>query len=98
MSRERMILRKFCFGFVYSLSLAWIISAKRILSAIFEYTAGDDLISSGFNRTAAISEAAMSSTEFGLLPRLLLLGMLLLRFRLQLAPGLGGPLKTSFGP
>jgi hypothetical protein len=36
-----------------------------MLSAIFEYTTGDGLISSRFNRTAAISEAAMKRTAFG---------------------------------
>jgi hypothetical protein len=48
------------------LSLAWIISARRILSAIFAVTDGDGLISSLFSRTAAISEAAMSIAAFDL--------------------------------
>ncbi len=67
-----------------------------MLSAILAYTAGEDLISSRFSRTAAIKEAAINSTEAGLLASLLLFGMLL-RFRAQLAPGLGGALKTSPG-
>src|SRR5262245_7484643 len=49
----------------YPRSLAWIISARRMLSAIFECTAGDGLISSRFNRTAAMSDAAMSKTALG---------------------------------
>jgi hypothetical protein len=70
-----------------------------MLSAIFEYTAGEDLISSRFSCTAAINEAAINSTEFGLFASLFLLSLALslLRFREQLLPGLGGPLKTSFG-
>jgi len=36
-----------------------------MLSAILECTAGKDLISSRFNRTAAIKEAAMSIAAFG---------------------------------
>src|SRR5437016_7698065 len=45
--------------FPHPRSLDWIISARRMLSAIFEYTIGDDLISSRFSRTAAMSEAAI---------------------------------------
>ena len=41
--------------------------AKRILSAIFAWTTGDDLISSRFSRTAAMSDAAMRSPAFGFL-------------------------------
>jgi pimeloyl-ACP methyl ester carboxylesterase len=52
--------------------VSWIISARRMLSAIFEWTTGDDLISSRFSRTAAMSDAAMRSTAFGFLSSLLL--------------------------
>jgi hypothetical protein len=57
--------------FLHPRSLAWIISARRMLSAILEWTIGDDLISSRFNRTAAIKEAAMRRTAFGLVSSLL---------------------------
>jgi len=59
-------------------NLAWIISARRMLSAIFEWTLGDDRISSRFSRTAAISDAAMSRSAFGLFSASLLLLLLLL--------------------
>jgi hypothetical protein len=36
-----------------------------MLSAIFECTTGDGLISSRFNRTAAISDAAINKAAFG---------------------------------
>jgi hypothetical protein len=43
-----------------------------MLSAIFEWTLGEDLISSLFNRTAAMSEAAIRRTAFGFFSSLLL--------------------------
>src|SRR5205814_10031003 len=45
-------------------SLAWIISANRILSEIFAVTDGEGLISSRFSRTAAIKDAAMRIAAF----------------------------------
>jgi hypothetical protein len=36
-----------------------------MLSAIFEWTLGDDLISSRFSRTAAMSDAAIKRTALG---------------------------------
>jgi hypothetical protein len=58
-------------AFHHPRDLAWIISARRMLSATFEWTAGDGLMSSRFSRTAAIGEAAMRRTAFGLLSSLL---------------------------
>ena len=43
-----------------------------MLSAIFEQTIGDDLISSRLNRTAAMRDAAMSIAAFGFFSSLLL--------------------------
>jgi hypothetical protein len=48
--------------FSYPRNLASIISARRMLSAIFEWMVGDDLISSRFSRTAAMSEAGIRRT------------------------------------
>ncbi len=48
----------------YWCSRASIIFAKRMLSSILELTDGEDLISSLFKRTAAISEAAIKMALF----------------------------------
>jgi hypothetical protein len=53
-------------------SFAAIISASRMLSAILELTLGDDLISSRFKRTAAMSDAATSNAELDFFSTLLL--------------------------
>ncbi len=79
-------------------SLAGIISARRMLSAIFAVTDGDGRISSLFSRTAAISEAAMSITAFDLFSSLLLLLLASpLRRSEHVLLGDGGPLNTSVG-
>jgi hypothetical protein len=52
-------------GIALVVNLPWIISARRILSEIFAVTEGDALISSRFNRTAAMREEAMRRGEFG---------------------------------
>jgi hypothetical protein len=78
-------------------NLASIISARRMLSAILETTAGDDLISSRLSRTAAINEAAIRMALFIFFVSSLLLPVLpALRSRqLLLGLGQGLPLKTS---
>ena len=81
----------------YWRSLAWIISARRILSAIFAVTDGDDLISSLFSRTAAMSEAAMSITAFDLFSSGLLIVVSSLRCAEHVLLGDGRPLNTSAG-
>jgi hypothetical protein len=76
-------------------NLASIISARRMLSAILETTAGDGLISSLLSRTAAINEAAIRMALLILFVSSLLLPVLpALRSR-QLSLGQGLPLKTS---
>jgi hypothetical protein len=79
----------------------WIISANRILSAIFAVTEGDGLISSLFNRTAAMKEAAISIAAFGLLSLvwLALFSLVPSIFRRseQVLLGDGCPLNTSVG-
>jgi hypothetical protein len=95
LSEQRSAATRYGKHWSYPLSRTWIISARRMLSAIFALTTGDDFISSRFKRTAAISEAAMSKTESGLFASLLLLALLTLRFARQLALGPGGPLNTS---
>src|SRR5258708_5289050 len=66
-----------------------------MLSAIFELTAGEGLISSLFRRTAAINEAAIKMALFTFFPSLLpLLPAFCSR---QLLLGQGAPLKTSLG-
>jgi hypothetical protein len=82
-------------------SLAWIISANRMLSAIFAVTDGDGLISSRFNRTAAMKEAAIRTAAFDLLS-LVWLTLLLLTPSIfcrsgQVLLGDGCPLNTSVG-
>jgi hypothetical protein len=67
-----------------------------MLSAIFELTTGDGLISSLFRRTAAISEAAIKTALFTFFASLLLPLSPALYSR-QLLLGQGPPLKTSLG-
>jgi hypothetical protein len=80
---------------------AWIISANRILSAIFAVTDGEGLISSRFSRTAAMKEAAISIAAFGLLSLfwLALFSFVPSTFRRsgQVLLGDGCPLNTSVG-
>jgi hypothetical protein len=80
---------------------AWIISANRILSAIFAVTDGDGLISSRFNRTAAMKEAAISTAAFVLVSlfwlALSLLTPSIFRRSGQVSLGDGCPLNTSVG-
>jgi hypothetical protein len=88
-------------GVFHRCSRAWIISANRILSAIFAVTDGDGLISSRFNRTAAMKEAAISTAAFDLLS-LVWLTLLLLTPSIfcrsgQALLGDGCPLNTSVG-
>jgi hypothetical protein len=52
------------FYVLHRCSLAWIISANRMLSEIFAVTDGEGLISSRFSRTAAIKDAAMRIAAF----------------------------------
>jgi hypothetical protein len=68
-----------------------------MLSAIFEWTIGEDLISSRFSRTAAMREAAMSIAELAFLSSSLLLGAFPLRLARQALLGDGAPLNTSVG-
>ena len=65
-----------------------------MLSAIFEQTIGDDLISSRLSRTAAMRDAAMSIAAFGFFSSLLLRAPPF-RFSRQAVLGDGGPLNTS---
>jgi hypothetical protein len=80
---------------------AWIISANRILSAIFAVTDGEGLISSRFSRTAAMKEAAISIAAFVLLSLfwLALFSLVPSVFRRsgQVLLGDGCPLNTSVG-
>ena len=78
-------------------SLAWIISARRILSAIFAVTDGDGRISSVLSRTAAMSEAAMSIAAFDLFSSRLLFVVPSLRCAEHVLLGDGRPLNTSAG-
>jgi len=64
-----------------------------MLSAIFEYTIGDDLISSLLSRTAAMSDAAIRRTALGRFSS----SLLGFPRSEQLLLGLGGPLNTSAG-
>jgi len=64
-------------------------------SAILECTAGKDLISSRFNRTAAIKEAAMSVAAFGFFSSAP--GASLFWCSTHVALGNGWPWKISVG-
>ena len=74
--------------------LDWIISASRMLSAIFEWTTGEGLISSRFSPTAAMSDATIRRAALGFLSSSLLLGFPRSQ---QLLLGPGCPLNTSAG-
>jgi hypothetical protein len=73
------------------------ISANRMLSAIFADTEGDGPISSRLRRTAAMKEAATSTAPFGFFSPLSFRGISTFRLSGQVLFGDGDPLNMSDG-